>query len=86
MRMADVNWTRGFSRLCLLAVVGWFAYWLVWVELEEVHRWQQRAIVTHDSADWSQANLVAQWGAFLQEIVRAPVATIGFLLLPPIVG
>jgi hypothetical protein len=84
--MAEVNWTRGFSRLYLLAVVGWFAYWFVWIPLEEVQSWGRLALATGDPADSARANLVAQWGMLFQEAVRTPVATIVVVFLPPVFG
>ena len=90
MRMSDINWTRGLTRLYLLAVIVWFLYWLIWVPLDGVHTWQQLALATDDSARrneyWAHANLVAQWRELFREMVRSPVATVVVVFLPPALG
>ena len=90
MRMAEINWTRGLTRLYLLAVVVWFLYWLVWVPLDGVRTWQHLALATDDSAKrseyWAHANLVAQWRELFQEMVRSPVVVLATIVLPPALG
>jgi hypothetical protein len=78
--MAEVKWTRGFSRLYLVAVVVvYWGYWFVWKAFQGIQEAQQRG----ESAD---TNFPAQWGHMFREIVRTPGAAVGILLLPPVVG
>ena len=90
MRMAEINWTRGLTRLYLLVVVVWLSYWLVWVPLDWVRGWEQLALATDDSAKrseyWAHANLVAQWRELFQEMVRSPVVVLATIVLPPALG
>jgi hypothetical protein len=86
MRLAEVNWTRGLSRLYLLAVVGWFAFILVWVPIEEGEKWYAIARMTDDSARQSEILTHVSFAAQWRELWRDPVGTTGILLLPPIVG
>jgi hypothetical protein len=88
--MAELNWTRGFRRLYLLAVVVWFAYWLVSIPLEEIHSLQQQAAATHNRTEkeeyWAQETFPAQWAAMFRDMVRNPGSTILVVLLPPVFG
>jgi hypothetical protein len=76
--MAEVKWTRGFSRLYLVAVVVlYWGYWFVWKAFQGIQDARQ-----HGESD----DLLSEWGHMFQEMVRTPGAVIGILLVPPVVG
>ena len=80
MRMAEVKWTRGFSRLYLVAVVVlYWGYWFVWKAFQGIQEAEQRH-------EWADTIFPAQWAHMFQEIVRTPGSAVFILLLPPVVG
>lgn len=86
-----MNWTRGLRRLYILVVIGWLLYWFVWIPLEGVRTWEQLAQASLDDPEKfreyiAHANLVAQWRELGQEIARAPLVSLLFLVIPPLAG
>lgn len=90
MKLSEISWTRGFTRIYLLVVVLWFLYWVLWIPLDQVHDWQQLALLTEDKAKqeeyWAHANLSAQWRELADEMVRSPFATLLVVFVPPVFG
>ena len=86
-----MNWTRGLTRLYILAVIGWLLYWFLWIPFEEVRTWEQLAQGSLNDPEKfreyiGHANLVAQWRELGQEIVRTPLSSLVVLVIPPLAG
>ena len=79
MRMAEVKWTRGFSRLYLVAVVVvYWGYWLVWLPFQDIQSSRQQG-------DWS-ANFPSEWAHMFRDMMSNPGSVVILFLVPPVVG
>jgi hypothetical protein len=90
MKIHDLDWKRGLTRLYLIVLVFWFLYWFIWVPFESANEMRETAIAIEDDAQglklYMEANFVAQFREVIREMRESPFGSALFLLAPPLLG